>query len=212
MNTNICPKCGAIAEYDEYYGRIVCTGCEWISDKINCYNNRFSKHKIIAIVVVDNNWAIGKNNDLLYHIPEDMEYFKKHTLENIVLYGYNTLLSFPKQKPLPNRTNIVLFPSDLPNEDNGITVAHNIEHLKTIIDRIDNDKPVFVCGGASVYSQLLEFCDEAYVTKVDASTSDATAFFPNLDKLPEWFCYETSDTINTKNGYKIKFCKYKKLI
>ena len=63
-----------------------------------------------AIVAVDNNWGIGKNNGLLFHIPTDMDFFKKKTLNKVIVMGSNTLLSFPNSKPLKNRTNIVLFP------------------------------------------------------------------------------------------------------
>ena len=72
-----------------------------------------------AIVVVDKKWGIGKNNDLLFKLPEDMKYFRQKTLNKIVVMGSNTLKSFPDGKPLKNRTNAVLFPGG----ENGTTVS-----------------------------------------------------------------------------------------
>lgn len=63
-----------------------------------------------AIVVVDEKWGIGKNNDLLFSLPEDMKYFREKTLNKTVVMGSNTLKSFPGGRPLKNRTNVVLFP------------------------------------------------------------------------------------------------------
>ena len=65
---------------------------------------------IRAIVCVDKNWGIGKQNGLLFNIPEDMEYFRRTTTGHIVCMGYNTLLSLPGSKPLKNRTNIIICP------------------------------------------------------------------------------------------------------
>ena len=62
------------------------------------------------IVAVDNNWGIGKNNTLLFRLPQDLDHFKQTTIGNIVVMGSNTLKSLPKGKPLPDRTNIVLWP------------------------------------------------------------------------------------------------------
>ncbi|MFR5988515.1 MAG: dihydrofolate reductase, partial [Christensenellales bacterium] len=70
-----------------------------------------------AIVVVDKKWGIGKNNDLLFKLPEDMKYFRQKTLNKIVVMGSNTLKSFPDGKPLKNRTNAVLFPGGEKRDD-----------------------------------------------------------------------------------------------
>ena len=82
-----------------------------------------------AIVAVDRQWGIGKNNDLLFHIPDDMKYFREKTLEKVVVMGSNTLLSFPGAKPLPKRTNIVLWPGGR-RED--CTVCQSLEELKDV--------------------------------------------------------------------------------
>ena len=80
-----------------------------------------------AIVVVDKNWGIGKNNDLLFRLPADMKHFRETTSGKVVVMGSNTLLSFPEGKPLKNRTNIVLWPGGEKRED--CTVVQSLEEL-----------------------------------------------------------------------------------
>lgn len=166
------------------------------------------KHKIIAIVAVDNNWAIGKNNQLLYNIPSDMKFFRETTKNNIVVYGYNTLQSFPNAKPLPYRQNIVLTSKKFYTSEN-LVIVHNINDMIKTIKNIDTEQNVFICGGQSVYGQLLTICDEAYVTKVDAITDNADAFFPNLDNLKKWELKTFVSKTDEKSNLTVKFCKYK---
>lgn len=158
-----------------------------------------------AIVAVDKNWGIGKNNDLLFSIPEDMKFFRKTTLNKVVVMGRKTLESFPNGAPLKNRVNIVL--SSSLNKDGCITVK-NIEILKEKLKEF-NDDDIFVIGGATVYKLLLPYISTALVTKVDAD-GGATVFFENLDKLSNWKMESESEEIET-NGYKIKFIEYKNL-
>ena len=158
-----------------------------------------------AIVAVDKNWGIGKNNDLLFSIPEDMKFFRATTLNKVVVMGRKTLESFPNGEPLKNRVNIVLS-SEL-NKDGCITVK-NIEELKKVLKEF-NDEDVFVIGGASVYKLLLPYVKKALITKVDAD-GEATAFFENLDELENWQLEKESEEIET-NGYKIKFTEYTNL-
>lgn len=143
-------------------------------------------HKIILIAAVDRNWAIGKNNRLLYRIPTDMQFFKQQTMGNIVVYGRKTLESFPGGRILSGRDNIILTRKAITCEDAHMYVAHCIDDVVHVINSFDDERPAFVCGGASVYKQFVHIADEAYITKIAAETSDADAYFPNLDKLPEW--------------------------
>ena len=137
-------------------------------------------HKIILIAAVDRNWAIGKNNRLLYRIPTDMQFFKQQTMGNIVVYGRRTLESFPGGRILSGRDNIVLTRKTVTCEDAHMYIAHCIDDVVHIINSFDDERPVFVCGGASVYEQFVHIADEAYITKISAETSDADAYFPNL--------------------------------
>ena len=70
-----------------------------------------------AIVAVDKKWGIGKKNDLLFSLPEDMKFFREKTLNKVVIMGSNTLKSFPGGKPLKNRTNVVLYPGGEKRDD-----------------------------------------------------------------------------------------------
>lgn len=155
-----------------------------------------------AIVAVDKNWGIGKNNDLLFSIPEDMKFFREKTKDKTVCMGYNTLLSFPGSKPLKNRVNIVLAPADVERDD--CIVVHTLEELSKELKKYDD---AFVIGGAMFYKTMLPYCEEVYVTKVDAD-GDATVFYPNLDELDNFKEVYSSDKIET-NGFAIRFTTYK---
>ena len=160
-----------------------------------------------TIVCVDNEWGIGKANDLLYHIPGDMKYFKEKTTGNIVVMGLATLLSFPGGKPLKDRTNIVLC-DDPDFKCDGATIVGSIDELLKEIKKYDTDS-VYIIGGASVYAQMLPYCDTAYITKVDSS-SDAEKFFPNLDENEDWILSSESEPADY-NGLVYKFTEYKNI-
>ncbi len=143
-------------------------------------------HKIILIAAVDRSWAIGKNNGLLYNVPTDMKFFREQTTGNIVVYGWKTLESFPKRRALPNRDNILLTSKIVACGDSRLWIAHSIQEVLETVAEFDDDRPVFICGGSSVYNQFVDIADEAYITKIAAETEDADAYFPNLDILPNW--------------------------
>ncbi|MDD3831389.1 MAG: dihydrofolate reductase [Clostridia bacterium] len=158
------------------------------------------------IVVVDDNWAIGKGNKLLYNLPYDLKNnFRKETKGKVVIVGSNTLLSFPNSRPLPHRTNIVLCNTGEVFAD--CIMADSLTTLKDIICNYDKDD-VFVCGGATVYRLLLPYCDGAIITKVNATTIDADSFFPNVDLLPNWQLQRQSFPIQD-NGYTITINHYR---
>ena len=158
------------------------------------------------IVAVDKNWAIGYKGDLLIRISADLKRFKELTTGNAVIMGYNTLLSLPGGKPLKNRMNIVLYPTDI--EIEGATVVHGIDEAVDLAAEI-KDKDVFVIGGASVYNQLLPYCDTAYITKIDREF-EADVFIPDLDKLDEWYIADESETYQNDDGTEYKYVTYKK--
>lgn len=135
------------------------------------------------IAAVDENWAIGKNNQLLVRIPADQKFFREMTTGKVVVMGRKTLESFPNGQPLKNRTNIVL----THNKDYVVkdaVVVHSMDELHEELKKYDSDD-VFVIGGEKVYEQLLDECDVAHITKIDFAY-DADAYFPNLDQNPDW--------------------------
>lgn len=157
------------------------------------------------IVNVSENWAIGKGNSLLFHLSQDMKFFKSHTSGKTVVMGRKTLESLPGGKPLPNRKNIVL----TRNNDyapEGVTVYNSIEAF--LADNADDDN-IYVIGGESLYRDLLPYCERAFVTKVDATVNDADAFMVNLDAHSDWEIEETSEDLEEK-GYTFRFVTYKK--
>ncbi len=156
-----------------------------------------------AIVCVDKKWGIGKKNDLLFHLSEDMKFFRKTTTGKVVVMGSNTLKSFPNGNPLKNRVNIVLYPDGEKRED--CIVCDSLEEIFATLKNYDSDD-IFVIGGAMFYHTMLPYCDTVSVTRVDAD-GQAEVFFDNLDELG-WECVSVSEPIED-NGYAIRFCEYK---
>ena len=158
---------------------------------------------IKAIVCVDKNWGIGKDNDLLFSLPTDMKFFRQTTLQKTVVMGGNTLRSFPGGNPLKNRQNIVLSRTQV--RDDCIIVP-TVDALKEVM-KAHAGEDIYVIGGAQIYEMLLPYCEEILVTKVDAD-GGATAFYPNLDKDPNFaLVYEGEK--QEENGFTFRFTTYK---
>lgn len=161
--------------------------------------------KLIAILNCDANWGIGKKNGLLFRLPLDMAYFKKTTEGHVVALGENTLLSFPRGKPLKNRTHIVLS-ADESHHYEGVENVHTFPLFLAKIQEHLAQEDVYVIGGSSIYRSLLPYCDEVLLTKVEED-GGAEVFFPNLDELPNWECVDEGEPI-LDNGHTIRFTKY----
>lgn len=142
------------------------------------------------IVAVDRNWAIGKNNQLLVSIPDDMKFFRETTTGKVVVMGRKTLESFPGGRPLKNRTNIVLT-TDVNYEIDDAIIVHSKDELDRILAEYNSDD-VYIIGGESIYRLMLDECSRAFVTYVDYSY-DADTYFPNLDDNPDWKLTEESE-------------------
>jgi dihydrofolate reductase len=133
---------------------------------------------IIGIVCTDKNWGIGKNNDLLFHLKKDMQFFRQQTADSIVVCGYNTLLSFPGSKPLKGRSTICLCPEEVERDD--CFCIHDFDEMVRLVKELAKNHPVFIIGGAMLYKSMLPYYDKVYVNIVDAD-GEAEVFFPNLD-------------------------------
>ena len=142
------------------------------------------------IVAVDKNWGIGKNNDLLVSIPSDKKFFRQEATGKVVVMGRKTLESFPGGLPLKNRTNVVLT-RNAGYRAKDTVIVHDIPELLEELKKYPSDA-VYVVGGGTVYEELLPYCDEAYVTKIDFAY-EADTYFPNLDQMPEWEMVEESE-------------------
>ena len=127
------------------------------------------------IVAVAQNGAIGKDNNLLWHISDDLKRFKALTTGHPVIMGRRTFESLPF-KPLPKRRNIVLT-HDTEFACDGVEVVHSLEE---IFDAVRDEDEAFVMGGAAVYRLLLPFVQRLYITKV-YQDFDADTFFPEVN-------------------------------
>ncbi len=157
---------------------------------------------IRAIVHADREWGIGKRNDMMFSLPKDMKFFRETTLGHTVVMGGNTLRSFPNQKPLKNRVNIVLSRGQVCDE---CIFVRSYEELKKELASRSNEE-IYVIGGGEIYRELLPYCHEALVTKVDA-VGGAEVFFPNLDEHPDFVCVDEGEPVDD-NGYTIRFTRY----
>lgn len=141
------------------------------------------------IVAADKNWGIGKNNELLVRISEDMKNFRRMTEGNVVVMGRKTLESFPGGKPLPNRVNIVLTRQQ-DYDGKGAVVVHSEEELREELKKYETE--IFIIGGESIYRMMLPYCEDAYVTKLDYAY-EADTWMPDLDREEGWALAEKGE-------------------
>jgi dihydrofolate reductase len=129
---------------------------------------------ITLIAAVAENHALGKNNDLLWHLPKDFKRFKEITSGHYIIMGRKTFESFPK--PLPNRTHVIISRHKKVVPD-GCIVVENIEKAFEVCPK---DETIFVIGGGEIYKQTIAIADKLDITKVHSSF-DAEVFFPEID-------------------------------
>jgi dihydrofolate reductase len=142
--------------------------------------------KISIIVAIDKNYAIGKDNQLLWHIPADLKRFKKITSGHQVIMGKLTYNSLPV-RPLPNRKNIVI--TDQKGESfDGCTTVYSIEEA---LNLCSDEQESFIIGGGSIYRQFLPYCNKLYITLVNKEF-EADTFFPRFD-TSQWKLVEKED-------------------
>lgn len=127
---------------------------------------------VSIIVAIAANGVIGDKNSLLWHIKEDMRFFRQKTTSHPVIMGRKTYDSLGR--PLPNRTNVVI--SRTLNHIEGCTVAHSLEEA---IALFPSEEEIFIIGGAQIYAQALDVADRMYITRIEHSYEGDTSF-------PEW--------------------------
>ena len=156
---------------------------------------------ISIIVAIAENYAIGKNNDLLWHIPEDMKRFRRITSGHKIIMGKRTYESLPV-RPLGDRTNIVI--SDIPGESfDGCLMAYSIEEA---VQLCKPDEECFVIGGGMVYRQFMPLADKLYITWVHREY-DADTFYPEIDPA-EWEETERIEGQDETIGFRYSFSMY----
>lgn len=167
------------------------------------------------IVAVADNWAIGRKNGLLWHLTEDMKYFRKTTVGSPVIMGYMTFTSLGG-KPLPKRANIVISIFPWPDAPEGITVVGSLDEAYDAAGRICDADPegtrgkCFVIGGGYTYAEAMNSADTLYITHVHDSPADADTFFPKID-LSVFRVESVAPTITeAENGVSYNFTVYRR--
>jgi dihydrofolate reductase len=160
---------------------------------------------ISIIVAITENNGIGKNNQLLVHLPEDLKWFKRITQGHKVIMGKNTYFSLPK-RPLPGRINVVL--SDIPGEQiDGCISAYSLDG---VIEQCDENQENFIIGGASVYRQFLPYAQKLYITKIHTSL-EADTFFPEIDPLLWQIVESEKHFADEKHPFDYTFVIYRRI-
>jgi len=155
-----------------------------------------------AIACVDRHWAIGNENQLLFHIPDDLTHFKCTTVNCVLLMGRKTYLSLPKM--LPGRKIVVLSRDPKARLWQG---AYACRTLEEAVVKAKSLGKVFVAGGGEIYNALLPQCSTAIITQVDAVAEQADTFFLDLDIHPDWTLTKTGEW-RTHEGLKWRICEY----
>ncbi len=135
--------------------------------------------KIIIICAIGKNNELGRNNNLIWHLPNDLKFFKKTTTGKTIIMGRRTFESLPHM--LPNRRHIVLSSSeDFPKD---VTVYKSLKELLESLK--ETEEEIFIIGGASIYNSFIDYTDKMYLTEIDAECKDADVFFPSFNE-EEW--------------------------
>jgi dihydrofolate reductase len=153
------------------------------------------------IVAVYDDWGIGCCGTQPIALSADRKFFREMTRGAMVIVGRRTIDDFPGKKPLPGRVNVALTRSDA--EIPGFTLCHSPEEAA---EMAKNAEKAFVIGGGTIYRQMLDFCDRAYVTKVHVKPESDT-FFPNLDEDDAWELTEVLQS-GEEDGISYEMCLY----
>lgn len=158
---------------------------------------------ISIIVAIAKNRAIGKNNKLLWHIPDDLKRFKKLTSGQTIIMGKKTWESLPV-KPLPNRRNIVI----TDNPDDKFTDSLAVFSIDEAIEKSNYQDENFVIGGGSIYQQFMPHAQRLYITQVHQDF-DGDIFFPDVN-FDDWQEIEKSEVFTNNDGLKYSFVTYQR--
>lgn len=161
---------------------------------------------ISVIAAIDSNYAIGRQNNLLCHLPNDLKYFKSVTQGHSVIMGRNTFLSLPNGA-LPNRRNIVLTRKAY-FEAKGCEIAPS---LQAAIDLCHDEDEVFVIGGGSVYKEAIKIAHRLYITHIHHRFGEADTFFPAIDERVWKEIKRHENEEDEKNKHRHSFAVYERI-
>ena len=155
------------------------------------------------ILAVDQNWGIGRDNEMLFHLKKDLGHFRNLTMGNIVIMGRNTYESIGKA--LDGRENLVLTRNKDYKLDDAL-VFHSLNDILAYVK--EKDKEIFVIGGRQIVDLFLPYCEEAIITKI-FDQKDADTYLHNFD-LDNEFEIKTESEIFDENGIKFKYVNYRR--
>lgn len=161
------------------------------------------KSELTIIVAAAENNAIGKDNQLIWHLSDDLKRFKNLTKGHHIIMGRKTFESFPK--PLPNRTHIVITRQESYKVPDGVIVVNSFEDA---LDAVRNDVQPFVIGGGEIYRQAMAIADKIEITRVHASFQEADTFFPNINTAIWKRVNEVYHDKDDKNEFPYSFITY----
>lgn len=166
------------------------------------------KLRLIAAVSIDG--AIGNDNELLWHISDDLKRFKEKTLGNVVIIGRKTYDSLPDAAK-KGRDYVVVTTSTKPlSEGTPYSVSNSIAHAIILAKELaKTDKHIYVAGGETIYNEMIDLCDEAEITWVDKIYSKANKRFP-IDKLFNEFYISGDQSWYKENGLRFKYTTYER--
>lgn len=164
--------------------------------------------KISLVAAVAQNYAIGKDNRMLWHLPRDLKYFKQLTLHHVVIMGRKTFISIGS-KPLAERTNIVLS-RDVSFQSSGVLVVGSLEEALSLAQKISPQEEIFIIGGAELYRQSLPLAHRLYITEVHAVLEGDT-FFPTISPKEWREISRLHHAKDDKNSYPLDFVVYERV-
>ncbi len=157
---------------------------------------------ISMIAAVGKNYELGKGNDLIWHLPDDMKFFRSTTKGHTVIMGRKTFLSLPGL--LPGRHHVVLT-RDNTFEHDGVEVLHSTDDVLNKYGSSPEEN--FVIGGGEIYKAFLPYADTVYLTHIDSVCEDAEVFFPRIDESIYNRSVISEFENNGLNAKIIKYCK-----
>ena len=154
---------------------------------------------MINIIVCKNNFDyIGKDNQMLYHIPKDLAFFKRKTVNHIIIMGRKTFESLPGL--LPNREHWVI------TRDSSFNKARLFNSIDDVLEAIDPNVDYYIIGGGEIYKQFMPYADCLYITEVD-DFKVGDIRFPSID-LTKWSLSVSRTDIDEKSNLTLRFKKY----
>lgn len=164
------------------------------------------KNLYMIVAITEKTRAIGKDGDMIYHLREDLKYFKNTTIGHTIVMGTKTFYSFPNGA-LPNRKNIVL------TRGNDIFLnAHTLHSKEEVLEyaKTNPDEKIFIVGGDTLYHQFIENASKLYITIIDEDEKvEADSFFPEIDKHI-WKEISKSEYIISDNSPRYRFVVYER--